>query len=136
MVPDERSPCEVCIVQSTCTDYCNTFHYYRRLVLAEIDYYFAQCIYDYDKDENEPRMMTDIERQLNIAYRLDENSYKDYVVVKNRLEYLVSRFDTIIANGHAAKRGVAMESVRNQSASTSHAKFMKQAFNQISGGKL
>ena len=134
MIPDERSPCEVCIVNRNCTDYCNTFDYYRRLVLAEVDYYFAQCMYDYDKDKSETRMMTDIERELDVAYRLDVNSYKEYNEVKNNLQYLVDRFDVIIANSQRANRGVAMQTVTIQNAGTSHVKFMKQAFNQISGG--
>lgn len=124
---DERCPCTGCLVQNNCTDYCNTFHFYRRLILAEVDFFFAECIYDYKPDLNQSRFMSDLERQLGIAYNIcpSDALHKAYIEVQNKFRYLNNRFGKIISNSRKAMRGIAMvESVK--STSPSYAKFMEQ----------
>lgn len=133
---DKRCPCLVCLVQTNCTNYCNTFHFYRKLILAEMDFFFAECIYDYSPSKNGGRMMSDLERQLDIAYNIcpSDDLYKDYVQIKNKLRYLSSCFSKVIANSHKAKRGVAMTAPTEKSEDQyykSHSEFMKQAEKQL-----
>jgi len=129
---DERCPCTGCLVQNNCTDYCNTFHFYRRLILAEVDFFFAECIYEYKPDLNQSRFMSDLERQLGIAYNIcpSDDLHKAYIEVQNKFRYLNNRFDKIISNSRKAMRGVSNETESKDHSDTSYSNFMKQVEKQ------
>jgi len=129
---DERCPCTGCLVQNNCTDYCNTFHFYRKLILAELDFFFAECIYDYNPGANGGRMVSDLQRQINVAYNIcpSEELYIEYVDIKNKFGYLSSRFEKIISNSRKANRGVSNETESKDHSDTSYSNFMKQVEKQ------
>jgi hypothetical protein len=107
---DKRCPCFGCLVQAVCTDYCTKFHHYRRLVLAEVDFFMSQCICDYKEDiVDGSRMMSQIQRDLTTAYNRTTSPelQKEYFIIKDNLEFLDMRFGQVIENSRSANRGVS-----------------------------
>lgn len=109
MKKDKRCPCLVCVVQSNCTDYCSKFHFYRKLVLAEIDFFISRIIDDYG--EKDRRFMSDIYRDIDTAYKAYNDQELDvsdeYYDRKNNLILLESRFEITLENGRKAHRGLS-----------------------------
>ena len=109
MKKDERCPCLICMLQIVCTEYCTTFHYYRKLVLAEIDFFISQAIEEYNKDEG-ATLISEIKRDLKTAYKENMNrgldKHVEYMIAMNKLLFLESRFDVTIQNSKIANRGV------------------------------
>lgn len=110
---DERCPCNLCIVQVNCTKYCQTFHYYRRLVIAEAEFFTLSCDSEYKLTiKNGERLMTLIERDAKIVFnRIDHPTKRlsdNYLEVKRNLNFLVKRFDIVIGNSMKANRGTAI----------------------------
>jgi hypothetical protein len=109
MIKDNRCPCLICAVQIVCTEYCTRFHYYRKLVLAEIDFFISQAIEEYNKGQD-ATLMSEIRRDLvtaheeNIRQGLDK--YDEYIILRDKLFFLESRFDMTIQNSRIANRGV------------------------------
>ena len=105
---DKRCPCFDCVVQAVCTDYCTKFHHYRRLVLAEIDFFISRCIPEYGADLNVNRMMSQIQRDLKTAYVKSDSSdlHKEYFIIRDNLDFLDKRFNQVITNSRSANRGV------------------------------
>lgn len=113
MENDKRCPCNLCIIQTMCTEYCTKFHHYRRLVLSEVDVYISQIIDEYDRTK--PRGMSSIWHDLRTAY-IKYVEYKtcavfEYAYIVDKLSFLENRFDVIVANGYKVKRGSAMAHV-------------------------
>jgi len=112
MKKDDRCPCNICAVQTICTEYCTKFHHYRRLILAEVDVYISQIIDEYEPSRTVSRGMITIWHDLYTAgKKYTENevcAVFEYDYVIDKLRFLESRFDTIIKNSHKVKRGSAM----------------------------
>jgi hypothetical protein len=107
---DKRCPCTRCFIKVNCSEYCDSFHHYRHLVLAEVDYFISKENPDYKYKKNRGgRSMVDIERQLKIAYDNSENkkdrSIDHYTTLRN-LTYLCRRFDEVLYNSRKCGRGV------------------------------
>jgi hypothetical protein len=109
MKKDKRCPCLVCVVQSNCTDYCKKFHFYRKLVLAETDFFISKIIDSYGKKGS--KYMSQIHRDIDTAYKAYEDQEIDvsdeYFFVKNNIILLEMRFEITLANGRRASRGLS-----------------------------
>jgi hypothetical protein len=105
---DKRCPCFECLVQAVCTDYCTKFHHYRRLVLAEVDFFISQCIDEYTPNSDGSRMVSQIQRDLTTAYVRVTSSklQKEYFIIRDNLNFLDRRFSQVIENSRSANRGV------------------------------
>ena len=113
MENDKRCPCNICAVQTICTEYCNEFHYYRKLILSEVDAYITQIIGGYKVNKTTGRFISEIRHDLKTANKkYIEHKIKpifEYTYVVEKLKFLEIRFSIIIENSHRAKRGSAMK---------------------------
>jgi len=111
MKRDERCPCLVCAVQAVCTDYCTRFHFYRKLVLAEIDFFISQVIDEYHPSGKRP--VSQIERDITTAYlqssRNGTENENEYRRIKMNLLQLEYRFEVTVRNSRLAKRGLVIK---------------------------
>jgi len=108
MKKDKRCPCLVCVVQGNCTDYCKKFHFYRKLVLAEADFFISSIIDSYDEEDS--RYMSQIYRDIDTAYKAYEDQEIDvsdeYFSTKNNIILLEMRFGITLANSRRAHRKI------------------------------
>ena len=135
---DKRCPCMVCIVRNNCTDYFRTFHFYRKLILAETDLFMSEQIIAFDPDPNNQRMMSDMEREIKVAYSVAPGleARKIYLRVKRNLRFLVGRFDKILENSRKANRGASLIGSIVQDTSKAHVGFMRQVARQKKKEKI
>jgi hypothetical protein len=108
MLKDDRCPCLICVVQTVCTEYCTRFHFYRKLVLAETDFFISKSIDEYNKEDR--TLISEIKRDLKTAQeenmRRGIGTYDEYIIVRDELLFLESRFDIVIKNSRNAGRGL------------------------------
>jgi hypothetical protein len=112
---DKRCPCVTCIIQTTCTNYCEWFHSYRKLLLAEVEFFISSCNVNY-KIRTEPdgtRLVSSIQRDIDIAFLRVEDPTKllkdHYFKTKKNFNFLDDRFRTVCENSRSTNRGITLK---------------------------
>jgi hypothetical protein len=78
--------------------------------------------------------MSNLQSQIDVAYNIcpSDELHIEYIDIKNKLEYLSSRFEKIISNSRKANRGVSKNvgTEHKGFSNKSYSNFMKQVQKQ------